>query len=263
MIPDTQPEPLPESFRWLLIGGAPRSGTTLLYHLLKSHPALALRNEKDLLERLKSAGPRAAAEDFLTVIRPGQRDGLIYLGEKKPEYYEAHLSRVFAGNEPTVIHISRRPDLVIDSMLRRTAAAAAGDDPAWSRFFSEQDGIDTWLRAWQFAVAHRDAPWLLHLKYEDLVSDPEHCMSTIFAHLGLNPGPYDRAMIQSEPAERAAHRTTPAFERQLGEISRCWDLPLEELERRFEHLRPGQFSGLRRIKRRLLWALSVKETRPD
>ena len=249
---------MPEGFRWLLIGGAPRSGTTLLYHLLKSHPAVALRNEKDLLERLKAAGPGAAANDFLTAIRPDQRAGLEYLGEKQPEYYEARLSRIFSAVEPAVIHISRRPDLVVDSMLRRAAAASAGADATWSRFFSEQDGIDTWLRAWQFAVAHRDAPWLLHLKFEDLVSDPERCMSTIFGHLGLEPGPYDRAMIQSGPAQRAAARTTPAFERQLGEIAHCWDRPLEELEQRFEHLRPSRFSGLRRIRRRLLWALSVK-----
>ena len=260
MIPDAEHGPLPEGFRWLLIGGAPRSGTTLLYHLLKSHPAVALRNEKDLFERLDAAGPGAAAEDFLTALRPDQLDELVYLGEKKPEYYEAKLSRIFSDAVPVVIHISRRPDLVIDSMLRRTAAAAAGADWAWSRFFSEQDGIDTWLRAWQFAVAHRDAPWLLHLKYEDLVGDPERCMSTIFAHLGLDHGPYDRAMIQSEPARRAAARTTPAFERQLAEISRCWDRPLEELEQRFEHLRPSRFSGLRRIRRRLLWALSVKDS---
>jgi hypothetical protein len=260
MIPDTEHGPLPAGFRWLLIGGAPRSGTTLLYHLLKSHPAVALRNEKDLFERLKTAGPGAAVADFLTAIRPEQRDGLVYLGEKKPEYYEARLSGIFSGAAPAVIHISRRPDRVIDSMLRRAAAAAVGGDATWSQFFSEQDGIDTWLRAWHFAVTHRDAPWLLHLKYEDLVSDPDDCMRTIFAHLGLDPGPYDRAMIQSDPAQRTAARTTPAFERQLGEISRCWGSALEELEQRFEHLQPSRFSGFRRIRRRLLWALSVKES---
>ncbi|MFU8833013.1 MAG: sulfotransferase family protein [Wenzhouxiangella sp.] len=246
---------------WLIIGGAPRSGTTLLYNLLKKNPYLALKNERNLFEQSLRDGEQRAAADYDHLLTQAQRARVVYLGEKRPEYYEFPLSRCFPSGRVSFLHVSRRPRDVIGSMLARTERARRGDDPGWSPYFTARDAADTWLRAWQFAMASSGNKRFMHLKFEELVNDPDGLLRFVCEWLGVSAHAIEPGQVrkpQEYPALPVADGLALAG---LREIDQDWDKPLSRLEQTYRKLGPGWFQKPRRLRRRLLWWYSAGRKR--
>ena len=254
-------QPPAREYEWLLVGGAPRSGTTLLYHLLKAHSAIALKNERDLFERLLAAGQGQVAREYLAVLNDDQIAGLRYLGEKRPEYYEYDLQRHFSSRWPKIVHLSRRPADVIGSMLKRAELARQGRDPGWSPHFGVRDAVDIWLRAWRYAMSNRDQPWFLHIKYEDLIDAPARVLGQVVSHLEISDISIPPDMIFTPKSHVLEGEAQRLLSTRLARIDNDWHRPLPELERDYQSLAPPLLSGMRRLRRRLLWHWSVRQQR--
>jgi|GEM_PF-2116187 len=246
---------------WLIIGGAPRSGTTLLYNLLKKNPYLALKNERNLFEQALRDGEQGAAADYDHLLTKAQRARVIYLGEKRPEYYEFPLSRCFPSGRVSFLHVSRRPRDAIGSMLARTERARRGEDPVWSPYFTARDAADTWLRAWQFAMASSCNNRFMHLKFEELVDDPDGLIRRICDWLGVSAHAIEASLLREQKAYPALLATSGSVTARLRGIDREWNLPLSALEQAHADLGPGWFQAPRRLRRRLLWWYSVGRKR--
>ena len=250
-----------ESPKWLIIGGAPRSGTTLFYNILKKNPYLALKNERNLFEQALRLGEKAAAEDYTRLLTPTQQRRVRYLGEKRPEYFEFPLERCFPSAEVSILHISRRPRDAVGSMLARTNRARHGEDDRWSPFFTAADALDAWLRAWQFAVEQAQNPRFLHLKYEDLIDKPDEALKVIEGWLSIDPQPTNTEMIEKPAAYPALAELGLQNIERLNAIDKAWSSPLREIQALHGAPTPARFGGLRRLKRRLLWWYSVGRKR--
>lgn len=248
--------------RWLIIGGAPRSGTTLLYNLLKKSPFLALKNERNLFEQALRDGESSAARDYLKLLTGAQLQRVPYLGEKRPEYFGFPLQRCFPSGEVSIIHISRRPRDAIGSMMARTQRARRGEDDRWSRFFRYADAVDAWLSAWQFAVGQSGSARFLHLKYEDLVADPDRLLESLQGWLGIDDGHLSTSSVAPPTVyPDFAGNSGRRREWRIRAIDDDWALPLLEIEHRHADARPPRFRSLRRLQRRMLWWYSVGSKR--
>lgn len=247
--------------QWLLVGGAPRSGTTLLFHLLKGHQAIALKNERDLFDRLLAVGEAQVAREYLAVLNEQQIAGLRYLGEKRPEYYEYDLPQYFPGAWPRVVHVSRRPSDVVGSMLKRAELARRGQDPGWSPHFGVRDGIDIWLRAWRYAMRNRNQSWFLHIKYEDLVDQPKRVLEQVADHLEIDGIALPHRMRMTPRTHELAEPVQTMIRKRLGRIDSDWQRPLSQLESDYCDLAVPMLSGARRLWRRMIWHFTVKRRR--
>ncbi|MBI2970716.1 MAG: sulfotransferase [Gammaproteobacteria bacterium] len=262
---------------WLILGGCPRSGTTVLNFTLNDHPAVRLTNEHNLAlliekleevfyrERLLARWPERemgpgenwhredvrratlrCAASLTPALRAiyestfaGQVDlrELRYFGDKFPTYYAESFDKVRGALSPlTVIHVSRHPYAVIASMLRRTRNTALGAD-SWTRWTTLEAGCTEWARAWNFMQGLRgrgESPGFrcLHLRYEDLVAEPDQTCRRLQSFLGLEAG-FDESRVrtgvaaETEPlVESACRRIREA----LPGIAENWNRPLAEIE---------------------------------
>lgn len=247
--------------RWLIIGGAPRSGTTLLYNLLKRSPFLALKNERNLFEQALRDGEQAAAADYVRLLTPGQMRRVQHLGEKRPEYYEFPLHRCFPSGDVAIVHLSRRPRDAIGSMIARTRSAQDGQDDRWSPFFTVTDAVDAWLGAWRFAGARAQDPGFFHLKYEDLIADPSGQLESIVAWLGIDATRLSCETVVSPPAYPDLNKFASRHGmRRLESIDNNWQMPLAHLMNRYPAT-DTWLRAFRRTRRRLLWWYSVGRKR--
>lgn len=247
---------------WLIIGGAPRSGTTLLHNILEKNRYLALKNEINLFEQALREGELRAAADYDRLLTRAQLARVVYIGEKRPEYYEFPLARCFPSGRVSMVHISRRPRDAIGSMMARTRQARRGEDRHWSPYFTLRDAADAWLRAWQFAMESSGNQHFLHLKFDDLIDDPERVINRVCRWLGVAEHEIPPGLVRKPreyPALQAVDGTALAG---LREIDRDWETPLSGLEQAYSSLKPGRFQMPRRLRRRLLWWYSVGRKRP-
>lgn len=256
-------------FRWLIIGGCPRSGTTLLNLLLNSHPAIKITNEvslsrlltkirglyyreakaKSAIVRKKSKKELWETETIVSYIPQFEISGirvletmyeeqfsgsgeLQYLGDKYPRYYVEDLEAVRETlGDLKVIHISRNPIHVINSMMRRAKNAKKGQD-SWSTHESIEEGIHEWVAAWRYAVSRRVDPTFIHLKYEELLFETSKAIEAIGSFLDVDVSGFDRTLIISE-LDEIDSLTEPDLGKiraYLGDITDAWDKPLDALE---------------------------------
>lgn len=148
-------------------------------------------------------------------------------GDKWPLYWRQG-ARIFDLPGARYVHITRNPHDVVNSMLRRHAAARQGRD-WWMAF----NGVDRMIEEWRLAlsVAHGfarevSAERFLHVRYEDLVFDREAVLSRLSAFCGLemkcgyalvdDPAKhFDRAHMTPEIAKDVERQTgVPATARQ-------------------------------------------------
>lgn len=247
---------------WLIIGGAPRSGTTLLYNILKKNPYLALKNERNLFEQALQEGEPEAAADYDRLLTGEQLARVVYLGEKRPEYYEFPLGRCFPSGRVSFVHVSRRPRDAIGSMLARTRRARRGEDRDWSPYFTPRDAVDAWLGAWQFAMGSAGNNRFLHLKFEDLIDDPEQVTGRVCEWLGVPAHGIAPGLVKKPPAYPAFGAAGRGAWKGLRQIDNAWETPLAGLEHAYRDLKPGRLRVPRRLRRRLLWWYSVGRKRP-
>jgi hypothetical protein len=200
--------------------GSPRSGTTFLAKVLDQHPEVFLTNEtrvmllvsrllnrhttqrrllatnKDVIvETLWREVPRLVEQMY---IDQGAEPGMRW-GDKYPQYVDgnhdpeaiATIDRLFP--EGQYIHIIRDPRAAVGSIKEKGWQSLEGSVLAWrnhvahGRDFGLSIGLDRYHE----------------LRYEDLVSDGQAAVRSIFDFLGLAWDEDVEAYIAAEEAERS------------------------------------------------------------
>ena len=270
---------------WLILGGCPRSGTTMLGLVLNAHPEIGLANElsiaqlldrigelfyrensvRGVIDRKKGKKENWSRGDILAVTPtfdacapavfdavfrgtfPDPDSKIRYFGDKLPKYYARDFDRVLAFLPAMrVIHVSRHPFDVVNSMLRRSKNAREGTD-YWRPDQTIDQALLDWIDGWNFIVEQKKAApdRYLHLKYEDAVFQPEVEFPRMAEFLGIaNEFATDR-IVTTDHHER--EMLTESDEREiaarLGGLAGAWGSdPLSKLEQRYPHF---QTAGLR------------------
>ena len=281
MSPETSGSKSPLTVRtawsWLLVGGCPRSGTTLLQLILNTHPNIRLTNELSLFQTLDALRPAFAREaafqewqerakshkenwtkDTLAPFIPrfhgcagrmlrgmyeAQFDDQIdiatvkYFGDKLPMYYDQDIDKLEALiGEVTIIHLSRNPIDVVNSMLRRSRNSGFNRD-TWNLVHSVEEGCKQWARAWN-AIQHlskRRGAKVVHVKYEDLLSSTAKFLADISTSLGV-VNSFDAARVVAEDPD-IRDLVGPAdiarIDELLGGLPEKWSDTLEDLMTKF------------------------------
>jgi len=242
----------------LVIGGHPRSGTTLLARLLNSHPTIAVTFEfrpflalhreprahwqmlrKDVmrrrtveaawlsrwqahrgrrtftryvvgaLDRLESARflrsywarirdlPRVDAGAIQSGYQAHFRQEML-VGDKFPEYVYS-LDSLGAEPELVLIMIYRDPRDVAASAVKMFRRGWGGG--LLGERLSTPEGVaGTWSEATRSMLAHQNRCHLV--RYETLVSDPEHTLGALGRSIGVDPAGFWREQIRHDSVGR-------------------------------------------------------------
>jgi hypothetical protein len=198
--------------RVVFVVGAPRSGSTLLTRMLGAHSRLVARPEPHLLTPLAHLGlydrvDRApydavqaaqALRSFVDDLPGGEQAYLAALREFTSTLYAGHL-----GDRPDALFVDKTPAyaLVLPFLERLYPQAryialcrnplAIWDSYAASFFagdYAAAHAFNPILERYVPAMAaflRRAAVPLLHVRYEDLVRDPEPRLAELHAFLGI------------------------------------------------------------------------------
>jgi len=190
----------------IFVGGAGRSGSTLLRVLLDSHPSIACGPELKVLPlvgelwwnlrqplypvlRRYHLESEDIDRSFATLIegllaRQREKSGKPRIAEKTPDniFFFRHLARIFPRSP--LVHIVRDGRDVVASLLRMEWYDAVTGE----RDRRTSDPAEA-ARYWVSAVrAGRDAarhcPLYFEVRYEELVTRPEATLGRLFAFLG-------------------------------------------------------------------------------
>jgi hypothetical protein len=214
--------------RLILVGGAPRSGTTLVQNLLDSHPQILGGPEflhlpeiaavHDAVRRSAEAGWIDAfgdgafvnarfAELIENLLLPlADQHDCKYLSEKTPQNVLAFESMLEILPEARFIFVLRDPRAVVSSMLQVGRRASAHDravGPAYRSLGASVRFVRNCIAAGRSAESAAPQRVLI-VEYEKLVADPEAQTRRMCAFLCLDWTP---AMLapeqQSHPNEAA------------------------------------------------------------
>lgn len=267
-------------WRWLLVGGCPRSGTTLLQLVLNTHPGIRLSNEVSLAgvlaalrpvfarevafdgwqERAKNhkenwtkqtlspfiprfakcAGPMLRAMYEAQFADQVDLGGACYLGDKSPMYYDDDLDALEAAVGPLwLLHVSRNPIDVVNSMLRRSRNSKIDRD-TWQLVHTIDDGCRHWVRAWNAVqqFSRTRAGRVVHVKYEDVVERTSSCLGEVAERLGV-PNTFDTGrIVPDDPADRdlISEADAKLIDTLVDGVATHWSLPLDELGSLFPSL---------------------------
>jgi hypothetical protein len=218
--------------RLVFLIGAPRSGTTLTARMLGAHPAVLAPPEPHLMPPLAHLGfderveqapydpviTQIGLREFVTGLPAGEQDYLDGLRRFTDHLYERALApsgrRIYLDKTPAYalvldflaklypgakyIVLTRHPMAIwssyVDSFFAGDAAAAHARNPILERYVP---AIARFLR-------ERPVP-LVHVRYEELVRNPEKHLREICAFMGVEFTP---TMIQYGDAERLARPAT-------------------------------------------------------
>jgi protein-tyrosine sulfotransferase len=240
--------PRSETDGLIVVGGAPRSGTTLLRTMLGRHPMIATCPESTVfLSRI------SAPEDIATrlgwdasEIRDWQRKSRSQV-EFIERFHEAILTRtgkaVWLEKTPRnigrfrfvrshfprakLIHIIRDGRDVVCS-LRRTPFArldhAAPDSPKAAMRCAVQ-----WRKLVEAGTRLRHYSNYYELRYEDLVRDPEQQMRSLLSFVGL---PWDPAILRSDPREKPDEYEARATDAIFSSSPGRWQRDLSAIDKR-------------------------------
>lgn len=235
----------------IVLGSSQRCGTTLLQRLLSSHSQVRIWGEHEgvltqllrLRTRLRNldekAGKRSREElvasgyhGFLANLlpdrnsidcavrsfilqmfaHPAEAEGRPIWGFKEVRYCLTEcltLKELFP--ETRIVHIVRNPRDILRSFdyWERTASG-------WNRTDTKR-AIRHWARATESLSPHRlrDYPFILHLRYEDIVSSPLTASAKIANHCGLELHSFDMTVW-----ERRVHTYGPGGDR--PRVLRAW-----------------------------------------
>lgn len=212
-----------------VLGATPRSGTNLLWDLLRLHPDCAAAREpiwEDALlvhaDLLETYADRTADAWHDAGGRRGElrRELLASIGSGMTSFLTADPDRRLLTKTPHVHGLEGFFDLFPDASLallvrdgRAVAQSAAdtfgGTVEGWARMWAE--AVDVVLR---FDEAHRDArlPYTI-VRYEDLLDDREGRLRELFGVVGLESSRYDfeaaaRLPVRGSSALRRDGRVT-------------------------------------------------------
>lgn len=207
------------------VGGAPRSGTTWVQHMLDSHPDVSCRGEGQflhffaepmgaLMQRRRaeleakntklfkeSAGyPLPGASDFEFLVGSGILLALAQqsagrtcqaIGEKTPEnvFYFPNLRRLFPGAKFVGVARDPRDTLTSAWHLVRKPSATEDEEAAKAAFVqSTIEAVGAFLRA-MLELRRRYPKNAMIVTYEDLSQTPEIALGEVFRFLGVTDAP--------------------------------------------------------------------------
>jgi hypothetical protein len=207
------------------VGGAPRSGTTWVQHMLDSHPDVSCRGEGHFLhffaepmgglmrwrrEELEAKNtklfvgmegyPLPAAGDFEFLVGSGILLALsqqcagrscLAIGEKTPEnaFYFPNLKRLFPGAK--FIGVARDPRDTLTSAWHLVQKRGSQGDTAEAREAFVRRAVEAvvqFLRA-MADLRRRYAADAMIVTYEDLSCAPEAVLTKVFRFLGVADAP--------------------------------------------------------------------------
>lgn len=226
--------------RFVLIGGMPRSGTTLVKTIVGSHSRIAIPpgdfpyaeravtgmdvEEIFAIFRKKETWKLWAVQDFsslfnlehgavfrATLMRYADALGKDIPGAKAPfaEFYLDHYEDWLSGDELRFIYMLRNP---FDNLASLKHSHIHKD---WQNF---EDLLDVharnWLRSVSIALAHErsDPERFLVLRYEDLVNDPVQHGDAICRFIGVD---FEEASMLNR-SDYAYHDTNTSFPEQYA-----------------------------------------------
>jgi hypothetical protein len=211
--------------RLVFLIGAPRSGSTLLARMLGSHPEIFAPAEPHLIPPLAHLGfhervdqapydpviTQQGLRSFVSLLPGGESEWLAALRSATDHLYVRALStsgrRVFVDKTPAYalvldflaklypdaryVVLTRHP-MAVWSFFDGDSAAAHARNPVLERYVP---AIARFLR-------ERPVP-LVHVRYEQLVEEPEAALRAICEHVGVG---FDAGMIEYGRAQEAAPR---------------------------------------------------------
>lgn len=210
----------------IFIGGAGRSGTTLLRSIVNAHPRIAVGPElkitpyiAKLREDIAGFIPHLERNYFLEerdidsffgnlisslLSKYHQQTGKARIGEKTPNNtaYFRQLHQIFP--ESPLLHIIRDGRDVVRSLLqqnwlngRKKRMKICSDPTAAARYWRQmvQEGRDA------FNSSETLSSRYLEIRYEDLVTRPERTARKVFAHIGEDWDPDVLKFYQTEGPE--------------------------------------------------------------
>ena len=169
---------------------------------IKSKYEKSLRLQREFSDREKHLGnanydyipnpsdaiPRVL-ESFASSSKP-ESHGFEYLGDKYPRVYRQkavsylHSLACESFTNITLIHVTRSPIEVINSISRRINNAKLGLD-SWSAIENLDQAIDEWKHAWNARKLYLNTPFskIIDLNYNALVHDPSGSLEKIATKL--------------------------------------------------------------------------------
>jgi LPS sulfotransferase NodH len=218
--------------RHVVMGGAPRSGTTLLRTLLDRHPELCAGPETKLfvpaafnlawlarayevpladLEAMVDSAPSQAAFVDAFAARVTSDAGKARWAEKTPQNIR-HLDWILTRfPSASVIHIIRDGRDVVCSM--REHPDWRWVDGAWQKVLVPRS-VEWYARRWlddtAAGMAWRRDPRYVEIRYEDLVADPARAMRAICDAIGVrSDSAWLAGLSEVRPGEAKAAASGP------------------------------------------------------
>jgi protein-tyrosine sulfotransferase len=214
---------------YLFIGGAGRSGTTLLRVMLDAHENISVGPERKLIrsicgmrtewmrssETLEEAGVTGeifdnAVRAFISSLMENTGNGAVRIGEKTPPnlLYMSFLGKIYP--QARFVHVIRDGRAVSASLLKQNWMNATTGEPLnycsspehagryWGEMVQE-------IRSQAVTVPGR----YLEVRYEELVTHPRETLSVVLAFLDE---PWDEAVMAHQDADCSLPKTESSSE---------------------------------------------------
>jgi protein-tyrosine sulfotransferase len=217
----------------IVIGGTPRSGTTLIRRTLDRHPAICCGPESSIfLPGAIRTGPVAAGfelpeEDLRRMLAASPSQGA-FIDAFAARYRDARDRRRWAEKTPLnvrhipwilerfpearFIHVVRDGRDVVCSMRQHPDRRWV--DGAWvkvHRPLSLEQYAQRWVADTEAGVAHRGDPGYLEIRYEDLVQDPLAVLRGLVMDLGEEFDPQILVEADAAPGPDGRHHAGTAI----------------------------------------------------
>jgi protein-tyrosine sulfotransferase len=240
--------------RHIVMGGAPRSGTTVLRRLFDRHPQVCCGAETKIfvpaafnlawlaqsyaiplpeLRAMRAAAPSQAAFIDAFAVRVCAESGKSRWAEKTPQNIR-NLDWILARfPQASVIHVIRDGRDVVCSMRQHPDWRwVAG---RWQKMLAPRT-IDWYARRWlddtAAGLSWRGDPRYVEVRYEDLVADPPAVLRAICDGIGVTADPGWLARV-AQRADGAGQTERPDYEGALSGASvGRWREDLTAAERR-------------------------------
>ena len=228
----------------IFIGGAGRSGTTLLRVILDSHPAIACGPELKVLPELGQLWHTFQSDYRAPLARYGLDSALIdglfremilglleghrrgrgkaRIAEKSPNnvFVFAHLHQMFP--ESPLVHVIRDGRDVVASLLRMEWTASDGEPLAYTQDAGQ--AARYWCNAVNAGRMVRESRSMARryceVRYEELVTAPTVALTRLFAQIGE---PWDPTVLAFHKEKRelagessAAQVARPLYQSSIG-----------------------------------------------